>query len=60
METSDLYVCRKLIQLHDSAESRGLEFDMSIRKVRALLKTKTCYFTGVKFCNMLKVVRMII
>ncbi len=46
---SDTAVAKKYIQIHDSANSRGIKFDMSLRKVRQLLIRKTCYFTGQPF-----------
>jgi len=46
---SDTSVAKKYIQIHDSAKSRGIEFDMSLKKVRQLLTRKTCYFTGQPF-----------
>lgn len=46
---SDTFVAKKYIQIHDSAKSRGIKFDMSLKKVRQLLTRKTCYFTGQPF-----------
>jgi hypothetical protein len=46
---SDLDVARKLVQLSDSAKSRGIEFGLSHKRVKQLLIAKTCFFTGAPF-----------
>lgn len=45
---SDLEVAKKLVAIKTSADSRGIDFDLSLRKVRQLLATKRCYISGVK------------
>ena len=44
---SDEDVCRKYIQLFESATKRGKEFDLGINDVRKLLNVKKCAYTGV-------------
>lgn len=46
---SDDEVVRKWQSLKSSAETRGLPFSVSLAKVRTLLSTKKCYYTGVPF-----------
>ena len=41
---SDLYVARKLVLIYQSATDRSIEFDMSFKEIKKLLKRKTCYF----------------
>lgn len=43
---SDLDVAKKLVAIKTSADSRGIPFDMSLKKVRQLLNTKKCFITG--------------
>jgi hypothetical protein len=45
---SDLEVARKLSSIAKSAESRGIHFDMSFRRVKQLLNTKKCFISGVE------------
>ena len=45
---SDLEVAKKLVAIKTSADSRGIDFDLSLRRVRQLLATKRCYISGVK------------
>ena len=47
-KVSDLQVAQKLISIKTSADNRGIEFDMSLKKVRTLLNTKKCYISGEK------------
>lgn len=47
-KVSDLEVAKKLVAIKTSADSRGIDFDLSFRKVRQLLTTKRCYISGVK------------
>lgn len=46
---SDLALAKKLVQLEQSARTRGIHFDLSIKRLRELLKAKTCFYTGVTF-----------
>lgn len=43
---SDIDVAKKLVAIKASADTRGIEFDMSLRRVRQLLNTRKCYITG--------------
>jgi hypothetical protein len=45
---TDLDVAKKLLAIKNSADSRGIHFDMSLRRVRQLLNTKKCYITGIQ------------
>jgi hypothetical protein len=46
---SDLEVARKLVNIHSSAQSRNLEFNLTFEYVKKLLEYKTCYYTNVTF-----------
>ena len=45
----DRNVIKKFLFIEQSALKRGLDFDLSIKTVRALLNKKTCAYTGVTF-----------
>lgn len=47
----DLQVAKKYLQLNHSAVDRGIEFSLSLKKVRQLLKQEKCYFTKEPFVN---------
>jgi len=44
---TDIDVARKYCQLSDSARARGIQFELSLKKVRQILTRKRCYYTGV-------------
>lgn len=46
---TDLEVANKLIKLSQSAKDRGIEFDLSFKKVRQLVSVEKCYYTGTIF-----------
>jgi len=46
---TDYTVAKKLIQLKQSADSRGIEFDLSFVAVRKLMNAKVCFYTRKKF-----------
>lgn len=46
---SDVEVARKLVNIHSSAQSRGLDFDLSFEYVKKLLEYNTCFYTNVQF-----------
>lgn len=46
-KVSDIEVAKKMVSIKTSADNRGIEFDMSLRRVRQLLNTKKCFITGV-------------
>jgi len=46
---TDYIVAKKLIQLKQSADSRGIEFDLSFVAVRKLMNAKVCFYTRKKF-----------
>lgn len=45
----DLDVARKLSQIYQSAEKRGIECSISLKKVKQLLNRKRCFYTRKKF-----------
>jgi hypothetical protein len=46
---TDLTIAKKMLQLKQSADSRGIEFNLSFKVVKRLLSTKKCYYTGKLF-----------
>ena len=46
---SDLEVARKLVNIHSSAQSRNLEFNLTFEYVKKLLEYNTCYYTNIPF-----------
>lgn len=46
---TDYLIAKKLVQLKQSADSRGVEFNLSFNTVKKLLNAKTCYYTRKKF-----------
>jgi len=47
----DWRVVKKYHELFHSAQSRGIHFDLSLRRLRQILKQEKCFFTGVKLSN---------
>lgn len=48
---TDEEVAKKLIAIHNSAESRKIPCTLSLKKVRSLLSAKKCFYTGRTFIN---------
>jgi hypothetical protein len=48
-ELTDYIVAKKLIQLKQSADSRGIEFKLSFKEVKKLMSAKICFYTRKKF-----------
>jgi hypothetical protein len=46
---SDVEVAKKLVNIHSSAQSRNLEFNLTFECVKKLLEYNTCYYTNVVF-----------
>jgi hypothetical protein len=46
---SDVEVAKKLINIHSSAQSRNLEFNLTFECVKKLLEYTTCFYTNVTF-----------
>jgi len=46
---SDVEVAKKLVNIHSSAQSRNLEFNLTFEYVKKLLEYHTCYYTNVQF-----------
>lgn len=44
----DISVAQRLIRTQQSAESRGIDFDLSFATLKRVLNTKRCFFTGNK------------
>lgn len=42
----DLEVANKFRKIYQSANSRGIEFAMTLQEIRRLLKCTKCYYTG--------------
>ena len=46
---SDVEVAKTLVNIHSSAQSRSLEFNLTFEYVKKLLEYNTCYYTNVIF-----------
>ena len=46
---NDIEIARKMINLHQSASSRNLEFDLSFETVKKLIANTHCFYTGQEF-----------
>jgi hypothetical protein len=46
---TDYQVAKKLVQLKQSADSRGIEFSLSFKTVKKLMISQKCYYTGKRF-----------
>lgn len=49
LQIPDIEVARKLVNIHSSAQSRNLEFDLTFEYVKKLLEYTTCFYTNVSF-----------
>jgi hypothetical protein len=45
----DVEVAKKLVNIHSSAQSRNLDFDLTFEYVKNLLEYSTCFYTNVTF-----------
>lgn len=45
----DLEVAKKMLKIFQSANDRGLEYDLSFKTVRRLMNYRKCYYTGREF-----------
>ena len=45
----DVEVAKKLVNIHSSAQSRNLDFDLTFEYVKKLLEYSTCFYTKVTF-----------
>ena len=45
----DIEVAKKLVNIHSSAQSRNLEFNLTFECVKKLLEYTTCYYTNIQF-----------
>ena len=48
-ELTDIEIAMKMINIHQSAMDRKIEFNLSFEYVKRMLGFKTCYYTGVTF-----------
>lgn len=48
-DVSDLEVAKKMLKIHQSAQDRNLEFDLSFESVKKLMTYQNCYYTNKKF-----------
>lgn len=48
---TDLEVAKKMINIHQSAMDRKIEFNLSFEYVKKMLEYKTCYYTNVTFAE---------
>ena len=46
---SDVEVAKKLVNIHSSAQSRNLEFNLTFEYVKKLLEYTTCFYTNIQF-----------
>lgn len=45
---TDLDIAKRMTRTAKSASDRGKEYDLSFKRMKELLNTKTCYITGVE------------
>ncbi len=45
-DLSDLSVAKKLVQLKQSADNRGIAFNLKFLTIKKLMLVKKCYYTG--------------
>lgn len=45
-KVTDMMVCEKMIAKKVNATSRGIKFDISFKRMKQLMKQKTCFYTG--------------
>ena len=50
-ELTDIEIAKKMINIHQSAMDRKIEFNLSFEYVKRMLGFKTCYYTGVTFTD---------
>lgn len=48
---TDYHVAKKLVQLKQSADSRKLEFNLTFKTVKRLMKARKCFYTGKIFSS---------
>ena len=48
-ELTDIEIAKKMINIHQSAMDRKIEFNLSFDYVKRMLEYKNCYYTGVAF-----------
>lgn len=46
---TDLELAKRFVNHARSAKDRGIEFNLSFKKFRQLMKAKRCYYTGIIF-----------
>jgi len=48
---SDIKIAQWYVSKHQSAQTRGIEFSMSITALRNMAISTKCYFTGLPLCD---------
>jgi hypothetical protein len=48
-EITDIEVAKKMINIHQSAMDRKIEFNLSFDYVKRMLEYKNCFYTGIAF-----------
>tara|TARA_R110000796_G_scaffold159388_3_gene276185 strand:- start:11092 stop:11433 length:342 start_codon:yes stop_codon:yes gene_type:complete len=46
-DIDDLYVCKKMIKISHSGNSRNIEVKLTFNALKKVMKTRKCFFTGV-------------
>ena len=47
--TPDWLIAKKLLSIRSSAFSRGLDFNLSFKSLKKILRSKKCFYTGIPF-----------
>jgi hypothetical protein len=47
-ELTDMYICKKMTSIVSSGSNRGIEVNLRFTTLKWIMKTKKCFFTGVK------------
>ena len=42
---TDIQIAKKLVNLSNSAKNRDIEFDVSFKRMKQILNTKSCFYT---------------
>ena len=47
-QINDMYICKKMTHIMSSGNKRGIEVNLKFTSLKWVMKTKKCFFTGVK------------
>ena len=52
-DITDMYICKKMVKIIHSGNSRGIEVNLSFKELKKVMLTKKCFFTGepLSFCD---------